>query len=143
MPPTADTSLGLRTSMTYTLTANTHGNDKTMRTVTMMSGDQTDHKHTNGYYNEAEKKSSKYDYYYKEPCFFSQRIYANAGKVFNALRQETREELENPYYQRHKNTNKSEKKVEIPDIDFEDDTEKRLTFELAFEALKCKYSRFV
>ena len=146
MPPTADTTLGLRTSMTYTLATDTHDKttDKTMRTVTMMAGDQTDHKHTNGYYeNEAEKKGSKYDYHYKEPCLYSHKIYANAGKVFSALRQETKEELENPYYKRLKEANKNDKAVEIPDLDFEDDNEKRLTFELAFEALKCKYMPYL
>ena len=145
MPPTADTSLGLRTSMTYTINKDTNETqkDKTMRTVTMMSGDQTDHKHTNGYIkNETESKSSKYDVHYKEPCFYSHTIYANAGKIFSALRQETREEQENPYYRKQQEVKQDQKKVEIPDIDFQDDAEKRLTFELAFEALKCKYGAF-
>ena len=114
-----------------------------MRTVTMMSGDQRDHKHTNGYYNEEpDQKSSKYDFYFKEPCYYSHTIYSNAGKIFNALRQETREEQENPYYRKQVEVNQttSKRTVEIPDIDFQDDAEKRLTFELAFEALKCKYA---
>ena len=145
MPPTADSTLGLRTSMTYTLTGDTYDKkrDRTMRTVTMMSGDQRDHKHTNGYYNEEpEQKSSKYDFYFKEPCYYSHTIYSNAGKIFNALRQETREEQENPYYRKQVEVNQttSKRTVEIPDIDFQDDAEKRLTFELAFEALKCKYA---
>ena len=143
MPPTADSTLGLRTSMTYTLTGDTYDikKDNTMRTVTMMSGDQTDHKHTNGYFNEEpEQKTSKYDVYFKEPCFYSHTIYCNAGKIFNALRQDTREEQENPYYRKQMEVNQTNKRtVEIPDIDFQDDAEKRLTFELAFEALKCKY----
>ena len=128
--------------MTYTFTGDTYDTkkDNTMRTVTMMSGDQTDHKHTNGYYNEEpEHKTSKFDFYYKEPCFYSHAIFSNAGKIFNALRQETREEQENPYYRKQMEVNQTKRTVEIPDIDFQDDAEKRLTFELAFEALKCKY----
>ena len=138
MPPIAsDTIVGLRTSVTFP--SPLHGqNDKTMRTVTtMMSGDTRRH---NGYPSEANDtctKNSKFDFFYKEPCLYTQKIYLNAAQVFSALKHESRDELENPYYTKKQDNGDIE--AVFPELEFDDDNEKRLTFELAFETLKCKY----
>ena len=143
MPPIASNSIvGLRSSVSFP--SPIHGQfDKTMRTVTTMmsSGDTSQH---NGFPIEDSAtctKNSKYDFHYKEPCLYTQKIYLNAAKVFNALKHESRDELENPYYK--KKQDNGDVKVVFPELDFADDTEKRLTYELAFETLKCKYFFFV
>lgn len=141
MPPTADnTIVGLRTQVSLTSQSSQliHG---TMKDFVAMSGDSSQH---NGFPSSEncshEKKSSKYDFFYKEPCLYSHKIYLNAAKVFSSLKHESREELENPYYRRRQDQNGelTSSKTAITDLEFEDDNEKRLTFELAFETLKCK-----
>ncbi|XP_060576770.1 putative methyltransferase NSUN7 isoform X2 [Ruditapes philippinarum] len=139
MPPTADNSIvGLRTQVSLTSQSSQliHG---TMKDIAAMSGDASQH---NGFPSSEncshERKSSKYDFFYKEPCLYSQRIYSNAAKVFSSLKHESREELENPYKRRQQELNGVQKssKTAITDLEFDDDNEKRLTFELAFETLK-------
>ena len=143
MPPTADNSIvGHRSSLTFTTTAQ-QPFDKNMRTLTMMSGDNT-HQHHNGFpscgsTHDHEHKSSKYDFFYKEPCLYTHKVYANAAKVFSCLKHESKEEIENPYYRKQRqDCDNHNTPTVLPDLDFEDDAEKRLTFELAFETLKCK-----
>ncbi|KAK3600044.1 hypothetical protein CHS0354_012731 [Potamilus streckersoni] len=130
MSPTAETvSIGSRTTVTVTdQNLELKGKlESTMRnTVSMMSGVMI-----NGVLEE--KKSSKTDYFYKEPCLYSHKVFKNASQVFSALRHDTKEEIENPYL---KKKQESERLVVLPDIEFSDDNEKRLTFELAFETLK-------
>lgn len=141
MPPTADnTIVGLCTQVSLTSQRSQliHG---TMKDFVAMSGDSSQH---NGFPSSEncshEKKSSKYDFFYKEPCLYSHKIYLNAAKVFSSLKHESREELENPYYRRRQDPNGelTSSITAITDLEFEDDNEKRLTFELAFETLKCK-----
>lgn len=143
MPPTADNAiLGLRSQVSLTSQSSrlTQGN---MKDFAAMSGDTSHH---NGFSTSNDctepRKSSRYDFFYKEPCLYSQKIYLNAAKVFNSLKHESREELENPYYRKREEqlTKQTSSSMAIEELDFEDDNEKRLTFELAFETLKCKYS---
>ncbi|KAL4229770.1 hypothetical protein ACF0H5_010161 [Mactra antiquata] len=136
MPPTADNTLGLRTQVSLT-SQNSRLTHESMREFAAMSGDTSHHNGlpTNDF-NEP-RKSSRYDFFYKEPCLYSQKVYLNASKVFSSLKHESREELENPYYRkRDEQLNRQTSKVGLEDLDFEDDNEKRLTFELAFETLK-------
>lgn len=143
MPPTADNSLvGLRTSVSLTAPSQLPLREKKMRGITMMSGDPNCHGgfSSNEDCSEAHK-NSKYDFFYKEPCLYSQKVYSNAAKVFSTLKHESREEQENPYYrkrQSHDNGLTNNTTNVLQDLEFEDDNEKRLTFELAFETLKCK-----
>ncbi|XP_045204009.2 putative methyltransferase NSUN7 isoform X2 [Mercenaria mercenaria] len=138
MPPTADNSIvGLRTQVSLTSQSSRliHG---TMKDISAMSGDTSHH---NGFPSNEncshDRKTSKYDFFYKEPCLYSHKIYSNAAKVFSSLKHESREELENPYYRRRQEQNGPQNsKTAITDLEFDDDNEKRLTFELAFETLK-------
>lgn len=145
MPPTADNSIaGLRTQVSLTSQSSQliHG---TMKDIAAMSGDASRH---NGFPSSEdcshERKTSKYDFFYKEPCLYSHKIYSNAAKVFSNLKHESREELENPYFRRRQEQNGVQKpsNTAITDLEFDDDNEKRLTFELAFETLKCKFVFF-
>jgi len=144
MPPTADNSIvGLRTSVSLTAPSQHALEQKKMRGITMMAGDQTNC--TDGFASNEDCSdkhgNSKYDFFYKEPCLFSHRVYANAAKVFSTLKHESRAEQENPYFRRKQNNDNGITKTKVTalqDLEFEDDTEKRLTFELAFETLKCK-----
>ncbi|XP_052276864.1 putative methyltransferase NSUN7 isoform X1 [Dreissena polymorpha] len=143
MPPTADNAIiGIRTSVSLL----TSGQSKKpgMRGVSIMADDSHSYQqnglHSNDDLNKS-KVGSKYDFFYKESCLYSQKIYKNAARVFQSLKHETREELENPYYQRKlhlANTTNglSQPKVCVQDLDFADDNEKRLTFQLAYETLK-------
>lgn len=144
MPPTADNSVvGLRTSVSLTAPSQHVLHDKTMRQFTMMSGDTSGHADFSSHHHfEDRQKNSKYDFFYKEQCLYSHKVYSNAAKVFSSLKHESREEQENPYFRRRQSAENgltNSKTRLVPALDFEDDTEKRLTFELAFETLKCKY----
>ncbi|XP_064636654.1 putative methyltransferase NSUN7 isoform X2 [Lineus longissimus] len=87
-----------------------------------------------------EKKKSLADYFQKEPCFYSHHIFKNAGLLYKALRHV--EESDEVMFARHApnfmaNTNQNpQPDVEIPQLDFDDEDERRLTFELAFNTLK-------
>lgn len=145
MPPTAENSItGLRTSVSLTAPSQLARHEKKMRNVSIMSGETNCHDGLSSNEDCSDRqKNSRYDFFYKEPCLYSQKVYSSAAKVFNVLKHESREELENPYYRRNRagtdnGVTNSRSKL-LLDLDFEDDNEKRLTFELAFETLKCKY----
>lgn len=78
----------------------------------------------------------QFDFFYKEPCLYSHKVYLNGAKVFESLKHSTKEERESPYLQRKKQQTLAQKVQELPQLSFDDDQEKRLTFELAFTALK-------
>lgn len=80
----------------------------------------------------------QFDFFYKEPCLYSHRVYVNSAKVFQSLRHASKEEKSNPILQRKSHPSMTQKVHDLPQLDFQDDQEKRLTFELAFDALKCK-----
>lgn len=137
MPPTAyNTIIGPRTQASHTLRRN-HLTDGTMKDLAAMAGDSS---HQNGFLtleNDSEKhKYSKHDFFYKEPCLYTHKIYSSAAKVFSNLKHKSREELENPYYRKRNDENEERTSTSVTDLEFEDDNEKRLTFELAFETLK-------
>ncbi|XP_052795008.1 putative methyltransferase NSUN7 [Mya arenaria] len=147
MPPTADNAIiGFRTSVSLLSSdqVNKQHRQDSMRDIGMMSGDNPQHDHSFSSQENIpqQQKNSKYDFFYKETCLYSHKVYLNAAKVFCSLKHETKEEQENPYYQRQRvsmanmNGHSSSTKVAIQDLNFEDDNEKRLTFQLAYETLK-------
>ncbi|XP_076117525.1 putative methyltransferase NSUN7 isoform X1 [Mytilus galloprovincialis] len=78
----------------------------------------------------------QFDFFYKEPCLYSHKVYVNSAKVFETLRHDSKEERSNPILQRKIQQTLAQRVKDIPQLEFEDDQEKRLTFELAFTALK-------
>lgn len=76
------------------------------------------------------------EFFKKEPCLYSHKIFQHAAVIFNALKHEKEED--NAYLKRKRGEQKKDKTPEIPHIDFENAKEKRLAFELAFSALKCE-----
>lgn len=88
----------------------------------------------------------KYDFFYKEPCLYSHKVYVKGAKVFEFLKHSTSETDSNnssPYLRSQKSQQTLSDTVQdlhVPQLSFEDNLEKRLTFELAFTALKCKYN---
>ena len=91
----------------------------------------------------------KYDFFYKEPCLYSHKVYVKGAKVFEFLKHSTNETDSNnssPYLRSQKSRQTLSETVQdlhVPQLSFEDNLEKRLTFELAFTALKCKYYTFI
>ena len=152
MPPTADnTILGFRKSVSLSTAGGGQSSalQASMKEISMMSGD-TQHQQHNGFMPQATtiappRKNSKYDFFYKETCLYSHKVFLNAAKVFSTLKHESKEEQDNPYLNKRNGTSgvngfKHTATVAIQDLEFEDDNEKRLTFQLAYETLKCKYS---
>jgi hypothetical protein len=92
---------------------------------------------------EVTKKKTLSDYFQNVPCIYSHRVFRNAGLLYRALRHE--EDMEEAFYARHApnfkmaNANQTiQPVIKIPRLDFDDEDERRLTFELAFNTLKCK-----
>lgn len=75
-------------------------------------------------------------FFQKEPCLYSHQCYLKAARVFSALKHDSKEVRENPYLKRRNHDALKSKVQDIPELNFQDDTEKRLSFELAFKALK-------
>ena len=84
---------------------------------------------------EPEYKKFLREFFHKEPCVFSHTVYQHAATVLEALRHDPRDQ---PTKRRGPGEEKP-KPLEIPNIDFENENEKRLTFTLVFSSLKCKY----
>ena len=77
--------------------------------------------------------------FHKEPCPYTHQIFHLASIVFDALKHSYRNDSGYIAGGR-KGNRKEEKKIEIPNIEFESENEKRLTFQLVFQTLKCKYT---
>lgn len=140
MPPTADSTIvKLPTQVSLTAQSSELINGR-MKEIYKMSKDSSHHNAFGATEHCSDHgKASKYDFFHKEPCLYSHKIYTNAAKVFSSLKHESREEIENPYYRRRQEgNNEIISSPAITDLEFDDDNEKRLTFELAFETLKCK-----
>ncbi|XP_060075252.1 putative methyltransferase NSUN7 [Ylistrum balloti] len=75
-------------------------------------------------------------FFKKEPCLYSHQCYLKAAKVFSALKHDSKDVRENPYLKRRNHDALKSKVQDIPELNFQDDGEKRLSFELAFKALK-------
>ena len=89
-------------------------------------------------FNEKSKKFLE-EFFHREPCLYSHRVYQYATDVFDVLKHESK--LVDPIMQRiHGYHNDSNEKKELPQIEFESENEKRLTYQLVFATLKCKYS---
>ncbi|KAK2148934.1 hypothetical protein LSH36_474g02022 [Paralvinella palmiformis] len=77
--------------------------------------------------------------FHKEPCPYSHSIFQLAALIFHALKHSYRND--SGYVGRgRKDERGEEKKVDIPNVDFSSENEKRLTFQLVFQTLKCKSS---
>lgn len=89
----------------------------------------------------------KYDFFYKQPCLYSHKVYVKGAKVFEFLKHGTNDSNNSsPYLRSQKSQQTLSETVQdlhVPQLSFEDNLEKRLTFELAFTALKCKYYNFI
>lgn len=77
--------------------------------------------------------------FHKEPCIHTHRMFCRAANIFAALRHTTsRHDDFAPSLSRRKTLGVMETrpKIQIPEMDFKDTTEKRMVFELAFATLK-------
>jgi len=63
-------------------------------------------------------------------------MFLNASKIFTALQHEPRDDGSYEAAQRRKAYKKLDKTV--PSVQYESDQERRLTYQLAYTALKCK-----
>lgn len=86
----------------------------------------------------SQSASSSSEFFHKEACIHTHRVLLRAGKLFGALRNGRKKELASAI--RRKNI--AELSPHIPQVDFADNAEMKITYELAFAALKCKYIVF-
>ena len=82
------------------------------------------------------------EFFHREPCPYSHKVYQYAADIFEVLKHESK--LVDPIMQRirgvqYNGTTTPEKK-QLPHIEFESENEKRLTYQLVFSTLKCKYN---
>lgn len=89
----------------------------------------------------ASERNLRNEFFSKEECLYSHQVFLNAAKLFDVLKHDTKEERENVYLKKKRQAadNLAERLQNLPRIEFGDDGEKRLTLELAFTTLKCKY----
>lgn len=79
-------------------------------------------------------------FFSKEPCLYNHNVYVHAAKIFLALKHDSREEREAAILKGRPRqaTSMKDRVQDLPQLVFQDDMEKRHSFELAFKALKCK-----
>lgn len=85
--------------------------------------------------NEPVKKESKYiaEFFHREPCLYSHEVFKKAAELYSAMCHEPRND---PIALRKHQEKQKEK---LPELDFQNDNEKRLVLSLVFATLKCKY----
>lgn len=88
-------------------------------------------------YNENEKKYRN-EFFQKLPCIYSNQVFLHAATIFDVLKHDF-EEDEQKSPQRRQAEQFTFRHMDMPHIEFIDDHEKRLTFQLVFNTLKCKY----
>ena len=78
------------------------------------------------------------EFFHKEPCPYTHQVFQYGALVFEALRHSYNKEerVHSRRGQQHEDT--MAKNPQIPSIQFKSENEKRLTFQLVFQTLKCK-----
>ena len=76
-------------------------------------------------------KSAAKEFFKKEPCIHTHRMFDRAAKIFRGLKLAKEKQLE-------RKGGGGGAEPALPALDFNGPTEKRLTFELAFSSLKCE-----
>ena len=70
------------------------------------------------------------EFFHREPCIYNHTNFQRAALIYHALRGGTRDPMLDLLGEKPKEI--------LPTIEFEDENEKRLTFSLVFQTLKCK-----
>ncbi|KAK6172528.1 hypothetical protein SNE40_016163 [Patella caerulea] len=89
---------------------------------------------TNGFFVDFNSElKHRMEFFHKEECFYTHEMYVKAGKIYDALKHESEEVL---IAKKRDNSNSNDALNQLAQLDFENDNEKRLTFELSFSTLK-------
>ena len=86
---------------------------------------------------EQEHQQYLHDFFQKEPCVYSHRVFKFAAQVYQAVKHERMKS------QQQRSKKGKDNAVDFPNIEFQDANQKRLTFGLVFSTLKCKHSTFI
>ncbi|KAL5011527.1 hypothetical protein ScPMuIL_010078 [Solemya velum] len=86
----------------------------------------------------ASERNLRSEFFNKEECLYSHQVFVGAAKLFDVLKHDTKDERENIYLKKKRQAkdNLAERLQHLPQMEFKDDGEKRLTLELAFTTLK-------
>eukprot|EP00920_Eleutheroschizon_duboscqi_P020127 GHVT01047957.1.p1 GENE.GHVT01047957.1~~GHVT01047957.1.p1 ORF type:complete len:157 (+),score=6.18 GHVT01047957.1:45-515(+) len=91
------------------------------------------------------EKAFLWEFFHKEPSLYSHTVFQHAAEVFEALSKdpnEVRKEARSTAKPTRGASSRPPERtntIELPVIDFETENDKRLTFTLVFQTLKCKY----
>lgn len=91
----------------------------------------------------AEYRQQVKGFFYNEPCLYNHRIYEHATVIYNAMRNllsGVKQEQSTARRRKKKEEQTVERKnsYEVPKNVFSSANEKRLSFSLVFQTLKCK-----
>ena len=86
---------------------------------------------------EQEHQQYLHDFFQKEPCVYSHRVFKFAAQVYQAVKHERMKS------QQQRSKKGKDNAVDFPNIEFQDANQKRLTFGLVFSTLKCKHYTFI
>lgn len=78
------------------------------------------------------------EFFRKEPCIYTHRMFQRAAQIFASLRHNSDSDHSSPVRRKPVSVKEPASRP-VPPMDFTDTTEKKLTYELAFATLKCKY----
>lgn len=84
-------------------------------------------------------KSATADFFKKEPCLHSHRVFERAAKIFDGLSKARLQHIQAKLKPgAKKDAHPAASESTIPNLDFNGPSEKKLTFELAFASMKCE-----
>ena len=85
-------------------------------------------------------KAYLWEFFHKEPSLYCHQVFQHAAEVFEALSKDDGRKDNGRINTKHRrgNAHSSEKNIELPVIDFANENDKRLTFTLVFQTLKCE-----